>query len=85
MSKNKPMPSLRSDEAAEQFVAESDLTAYDLSVFKPLRFEISRKEAALNLRIPSGLLAAVKAKAAARGVPYSRYVRSLLEADVALK
>jgi len=78
-----PMPSLRSDEAAERFTAEADLTGYDLSGFKPMRFEISRKEAALNMRIPSALLEAVKAKAAAKGIPYARYVRSLLEADIA--
>jgi len=81
--KVKPMPSLRSDAAAEQFTAEADLSHYDLSGFKPLRFELSRKEAALNMRIPSALLDAVKAKAAAKGIPYARYVRSLLEADIA--
>jgi predicted DNA binding CopG/RHH family protein len=82
-AKVKPMPSLRSDAAAEKFVAAADLSQYDLSGFKPMRFEIARKEAALNMRIPSGLLQAVKAKAASRGVPCARYVRMLLEADVA--
>jgi len=81
--KNKPMPSLRSDEEAEEFVANADLSQYDLSGFKPMRFEIARKGAALNMRIPSALLEAVKAKAASKGVPYARYVRMLLEADVA--
>jgi predicted DNA binding CopG/RHH family protein len=33
------------------------------------------------MRIPVGLLEAVKAKA--KGIPYTRYVRMLLEADVA--
>ena len=77
------MPSLRSDAAAEKFVAAADLSQYDLSGFKPMRFEIARKEAALNMRLPPGLLQAVKAKAASRGVPCARYVRMLLEADVA--
>lgn len=84
MNKNaKSMPSLRSDKAAEEFVANSDLSQYDLSGFKPMRFEIEPKAAALNMRLPVGLLEAVKAKAAARGVPYTRYVRMLLETDVA--
>lgn len=84
MNKNaKPMPSLRSDKAAEDFVAKSDLSEYDLSGFKPMRFEIEPKAAALNMRLPVGLLEAVKARAAARGVPYTRYVRMLLETDVA--
>lgn len=79
----KPMPSLRSDEAAEEFVAKADLSQYDLSRFRPMRFEIEPKAAALNMRLPVALLDAVKAKAEARGVPYTRYVRMLLESDVA--
>lgn len=81
--KLKPMPSLRSDAAAEKFVATADLAEFDLSGFEPMSFEFAKKEAALNMRIPSALLEAVKAKAAKKGVPYTRYVRMLLEADVA--
>ena len=82
-TKTKPMPSLRSDAEAEAFTAKADLTQYDLSGFKPMRFEIAPKEAALNMRLPGALLEAVKAKAKAKGVPCARYVRMLLEADVA--
>lgn len=79
----KPLPPLRSDEEAEQFVETADLSEYDLSRFKPMRFEIAQKDAALNMRLPAALMDAVKAKAKAAGVPYSRYVRMVLEADVA--
>ncbi len=79
----RPMSSLLSDEAAEAFVADADLTDYDLSGFQPMRFEIEPKSAALNMRLPASLLAALKAKAKAKGVPYTRYVRMLLETDVA--
>jgi predicted DNA binding CopG/RHH family protein len=48
-----------------------------------MRFEIEPKSAALNMRLPAPLLEAVKAKAKSRGVPYTRYVRMLLESDVA--
>jgi predicted DNA binding CopG/RHH family protein len=48
-----------------------------------MRFEIEPKSAALNMRLPASLLAALKAKAKANGVPYTRYVRMLLETDVA--
>jgi predicted DNA binding CopG/RHH family protein len=82
-AKAKRMPSLRSDAAAEKFVETADLSKYDLSDFEPMRFEIARKEATLNMRLPTALLDAVKAKAQAKGVPYGRYVRMLLEADVA--
>jgi predicted DNA binding CopG/RHH family protein len=81
--KGKALPSLPSDAAAEAFVAEADLTDYDLSGFKPMRFEIEPKSAALNMRLPASLLAALKAKAKAKGIPYTRYVRLLLETDVA--
>lgn len=82
-AKTKPLPSLRSDAAAERFVTAADLTEYDLSGFKPMRFEIAPKEAALHMRLPGALLEAVKAKAKAKGIPYTRYVRMLLETDVA--
>jgi predicted DNA binding CopG/RHH family protein len=82
-AKLKPMPLLRSDDAAEAFVASADLSEYDLSGFSPMRFEIEPKSAALNMRLPASLLAALKAKAKASGVPYTRYVRMLLETDVA--
>jgi len=35
------------------------------------------------MRLPASLLAALKARAKAKGVPYTRYVRMLLETDVA--
>ncbi|MEJ6668523.1 MULTISPECIES: BrnA antitoxin family protein [Alcaligenes] len=80
--KLKPLPSLRSDAEAEKFVENADLSEYDLSGFKPMKFEFAKKEAALNMRIPSALLSAVKAKAASKGIPYTRYVRMLLENDI---
>lgn len=82
-TKGKPMPSLRSDAEAEKFVDTADLSQFDLSGFKPMRFEVARKEAALNMRLPAALMDAVRAKAKAAGVPYARYVRMLIEADLA--
>lgn len=84
-SKAKPMPSLRSDEEAEAFVDTADLSEYDFSAFKPMRFEVAKKEAAITLRLPTQLMEAVKKKAQGHGIPYSRYVRMVLEADVARK
>jgi len=77
------MPSLRSDEEAEKFVETADLSTFDLSGFKPMRFEIAKKDTVINLRMPTALMAALKDKAARQGVPYARYVRMLIEADVA--
>jgi predicted DNA binding CopG/RHH family protein len=80
-AKSKPMPTLVSDADAERFVETADLSTYDLSGFKPMHFEFKAKTAALNMRLPQSLLEALKAKA--KGIPYSRYVRLLLESDVA--
>ena len=82
-SKSNPMPPLVSDADAERFVETADLSSYDLSGFKPTHFEFEPKTAALNMRLPQGLLEALKVKAKAKGIPYSRYVRLLLESDVA--
>lgn len=77
------MPSLRSDAEAEEFVEKSDLTQYDLSQFQPMRFELAPKTAVMNVRLPGALLQALKEKADSKGIPYTRYVRMLVEADLA--
>ncbi len=81
--KAKPMPSLMSDADAERFVVTADLSQYDLSGFKPTRFEFEPKAAVINMRLPQNLLDALKAKAKTKGMPYTRYVRLVLESDVA--
>ena len=81
-AKGKKIPALRSDEEAERFVDAADLSEYDLSEFKPMRFELAKKEASLDMRLPSSLMNAIRAKAEALGIPYSRYVRMVLAADV---
>ena len=78
----KSIPTFRSDEEAEAFL-DQDLSEYDLSQFKPMHFELEPKSASLNMRLPAALLDAIKARAKARGIPYTRYVRMLLESDVA--
>lgn len=78
----KPFPSFKTDEEAERFVNEADLSEYDLSGFKPMTFEFARKGAQVNLRVPQPLLDAVKAKAKSRGIPFTRYIRMLMEQDV---
>lgn len=83
MKATKSMPSLTSDAAAEHFVASADLTQFDLAGFKPMRFELEPKAAALNMRLPEKLLDALKVKAKAEGIPYTRYVRMILERAVA--
>lgn len=78
----KPWTVLKSDEEAEQFVATADLTEYDFGRMVPMTFEYTAKDSRVTMRLPGSLLDAVKARAKARGVPYQRYIRELLERDV---
>lgn len=78
----KKFPKFRNDAEAEEFVATADLSEYDFSDFQPVRFEFERKDAKINMRLPESLLEAVKASAAARGMPYQRFIREALERAV---
>jgi len=75
----KKIPAFKSDKEAERFVDTADLSEYDLSGFKPTRFEFERKTAQLNMRLPEPLLDAVKKRARARGIPYTRFIREAVE------
>jgi predicted DNA binding CopG/RHH family protein len=81
----KKIPVFHTDEEAERFVETADLTEYDLSQFKPVRFEFEKKAARVNMRLPEPLLEAVKERAKARGIPYQRYIRETLEQAVTRK
>ncbi|MSR10172.1 MAG: hypothetical protein EXR82_11770 [Gammaproteobacteria bacterium] len=78
----KKLPKLTSDKAAETFVATANLTDYDLSGMKRMRFEFAVKDKRVNMRLPSALYDAVKNRAARSGVPYQRFIRQVLEAAV---
>ena len=76
----KKIPAFKSDEEAERFVDTADLSDYDLSGLKPMRFEFEKKSAQLNMRVPKALLDAVKRRSARRGIPYTRFIREAVEA-----
>jgi predicted DNA binding CopG/RHH family protein len=77
----KKVPPLKTDREAEAFLAQ-DLSNLDFSQFKPVRFEFEKKDEQINMRMPKPLLAAVKARAKARGIPYTRFIRETLEQAV---
>jgi predicted DNA binding CopG/RHH family protein len=79
----KKVPRLKTDREAEAFLAQ-DLSNLDFSQFKPTRFEFEKKDQQINLRVPKPLLAAVKARAKARGIPYTRLIRETLERAMAI-
>jgi predicted DNA binding CopG/RHH family protein len=78
----KRLPKLHSDKEAEDFVASADLTQYDLSGMRMVRFEFQPKSERVNMRLPKPLLEAVKESAAEAGMPYQRFIRQALEAAV---
>ena len=75
----KKFPPLKSDQEAEEFVEKADLAEYDFSDFKSVKFEFKNKSARINMRIPEGLLDRIKKMAKKEGVPYSRFIREILE------
>lgn len=75
----KTLPALTSDEDAERFLDEADLTEYDLSDFKSAGFEFEKNSAWVNICLPGPLLDAVKARAQARGMPYQHFIREAIE------
>ena len=87
MSKDKkPLPPLNSDEEAERFITESDLSEYDLSNFKPLSSYAfaKKKDARLEMRISQAELDALKVEAEKRGIPHSRLARMFIEQGLRL-
>jgi predicted DNA binding CopG/RHH family protein len=76
--RKRKVPRLRTDAEAEAFLAR-DLSDLDFAQFKTVRFEFERKDGQINMRVPKPLLNAVKDRARARGIPYTRFIREILE------
>ncbi len=79
MPSKKKIPSFKSDRAAAAFVDKADLSQYDLSGAKLVRFEVKRKDKSINLRLSEELYDAVRERAARAGLPYQRFIRLALE------
>ena len=56
------VPRMTTDAEAEAFL-DQDLSDLDFDQFKPAPFEFAKKSARVSMRLPEGLLAAVKAEA----------------------
>jgi predicted DNA binding CopG/RHH family protein len=75
----KTIPTFNTDKAAEDFVANADMTKYDFSGGQIVHFELRPKDKTVNLRLPESLLNAVRTRAEKIGIPYQRYIRMALE------
>ena len=75
------VPEFKTDEEAAAFL-DQDLSGLDFQQFRTVTFEFASKSAQLNMRLPQPLLDAVKRRARAKGIPFTRYVRQLMERDL---
>jgi predicted DNA binding CopG/RHH family protein len=78
----KKFPDLKSERQADDWLQSTDLSEYDLSDMKKVRFELAPKDASISLRLPAGLLATLKARAAKAKMPTQRFIRVLIEAQL---
>lgn len=76
------VPRLKTDEEAERFLGQ-DLSDLDFSQFKPAHFEFEKKSERVNMRVPKPLLDALKERASHRGIPYTRFIREIMEREIA--
>jgi predicted DNA binding CopG/RHH family protein len=81
----KKFPDLKSDDEADRWLQRADLTDYDLTEMRKVRFELARKDASISLRLPAALLATLRAEAAKANMPTQRLIRMLIEAQLAQK
>jgi predicted DNA binding CopG/RHH family protein len=77
----KKVPRLTSDEEAEAFL-DQDLSGLDFSQCQPAQFEFERKSERINMRVPKPLLDALKERASHRGIPYTRFIREIMEREM---
>jgi predicted DNA binding CopG/RHH family protein len=80
---SKKFPDLKSDDEADAWLQGADLTEYDLTEMKKVRFELARKDASISLRLPTALLATLRAEAMKASIPTQRLIRMLIEAQLA--
>lgn len=80
----KPFPMLTSDDEAETFIEQADLTEYDLSSLTLTKFEFLPKSRSVTMRLSEQLFDAIRGEAERSGLPYQRFIRKTLEAAVGL-
>jgi predicted DNA binding CopG/RHH family protein len=78
----KKIPTFKTDQEAENFVATADLSKYNLSGARLVKFELKPKNKSISLRLPEDLFRAVQEKAKREGIPYQRLIRQAIEREV---
>lgn len=82
---SKPWPTLTTDEEAERFVDEADLSEYDFSVGRRVRFVLKVPEGfdRIAVNLPSEDLQQAVRKATAADTPLADYLGQLLHEALA--
>lgn len=75
----KSLPELNTDDEAEDFVANSDLTEYDWSGCRKVHFEFVPEREEIRLTLPTALLEAVKVRAKEKDLSDAQYIEQVLE------
>lgn len=75
----KKMPPLLTDEEAEAFLENEDLSEYDWSNLRQVNFRLIEPKEEVKLEIPKQLAEALKARAEADGLPYTQLISNLLQ------
>jgi predicted DNA binding CopG/RHH family protein len=78
----KQFPEFKSDSEAEKFVETANLSEFDFSELRPVKFELRRKDKSVSLRLPEELLSEVRNRADRAGMPYQRFMRLAIEKAV---
>ncbi len=80
---SKRFPDFKTDDEVDAWLEGADLTEYNLSETKKVRFELARKDVSVSLRLPAALHATLKAEAAKANMPTQRLIRMLIEEQLA--
>ena len=75
----KPWPSFKTDEEAERFVDEADLSEYDWSVAEPVRFEFVADKDHVDLELTRATIDAVDDAARKRGISRNDFIRQAID------
>ncbi|MBP0617992.1 CopG family antitoxin [Jiella mangrovi] len=81
-TKLKQIPHFATDEEAERFVDEADLSEYDLSGFKPMQISRRGDDSLYSIRMPSQLLYRVDDRAREKNVSIDEYIMDLVRKDL---
>ncbi len=75
----KKIPTFTTDQEAEDFINSADLSDYDLSGARLVRFEFKPKDHRITMRLPESLYKTLRTKADGSGIPYQRFIRQAIE------